>query len=172
MIHDDIRFIRSSSEVHPKFRSSSKDGLHRHGKFESLPRFQHDLGTSPAPSSGPGTVWWNHLKPEIRFLTERTGIVPPTGYKKASFRNYTFFVRTGCGEFVPALFWLFPVPFVWRDLLSSQERLSRRAKCCFKGLAPPDMFSTCQVTVKCLLLGVFALPFQSLRISLCDIRNS
>lgn len=47
------------------------DGLHRHGKFESLPRFQHDLGTSPAPSS----------------------IVPPTGYKKASFRNYTFFIR-------------------------------------------------------------------------------
>eukprot|EP00434_Breviolum_minutum_P041550 symbB.v1.2.036961.t1/scaffold5341.1/size28267/3 len=47
------------------------DGLHRLGKFESLPRFQHDLGTSPAPSS----------------------IVPPAGYKKASFRSYTFFIR-------------------------------------------------------------------------------
>jgi len=47
------------------------DGLHRLGKFESLPRFQHDLGTSPAPSS----------------------IVPPAGYKKASFRGYTFFIR-------------------------------------------------------------------------------
>ena len=53
-----------------------------------------------------------------------------------------------------------------------QERLSRRAKCCFKGRALPcPPFQICFRHVGC-VFKLVCLRFQTLRTSLCDIRHS